>query len=289
VLNRAEPIRVARTSAQADEWALVLTAAGIAHAVAGHDDGWSVLVSAEDVARAHATLAAYDRENVERVPAPEPPPYPWMSGVTVAVLLLAVFSITGPPTAGSRWFERGAAAAARITGDEPWRAVTALTLHASTVHVLGNAAATAVLLPPLVQRLGLGLALCVLLFAGAIGNVLSALAHDPRHLAVGASTATFGAIGALAALRLLPSSASGITARRGWVVLAATLLLLVMLGTAPEADVIAHALGLVTGGALGTATGVLVRRPPPAAVQWVLGALALLVVATAWMLALGGR
>jgi membrane associated rhomboid family serine protease len=283
-----EPVRVARTSAQADEWALVLTAAGIAHAVAGHDDGWSVLVFAEDVHRAQEALAAYDRENVERVPPPEPPPYPWMSGVTAALLLLAIFSMTGPPSAGSSWFERGAAAAARVIGDEPWRAVTALTLHASTVHVLGNAVATAVLLPPLVQRLGLGVALCLLLFSGALGNVLSALVHDPRHVAVGASTATFGAIGALGALRLLPSPA-GTRPRHGWVVLAATLLLLAMLGTAPEADVIAHALGLVAGGALGVAAGVVVRQPPRAPVQWALVVLAVLVVTGAWALALRGR
>ncbi len=283
-----QPIRVAPTSAQTDEWALVLTAAGIPHAVARDDTGWNLLVFAADTARADTALAAYDRENVERVPPPEAPPYPWMSGVTVALLLLAVFSMTGPPAAGSRWFERGATVAARVVGDEPWRAVTALTLHANTVHVLGNAVATAVLLPPLVQRLGLGAALCLMVFSGAAGNVLSALVHDPRHIAIGASTATFGAIGALAALRLLPSSVTGTTRRRGWVVLAATLLLLAMLGTAPEADVIAHALGLVAGGALGLAAGAVLRQPPRAAVQWVLVALAVLVVAGAWALALGG-
>jgi len=287
VLNGAEPVRVAPTSAQADEWALVLTASGIAHAVAGHDDGWSVLVSSDDLQRAEAALAAYDRENVARVTPREPPPYPWMSGVTVALLLLAVFSVTGPPSAGSRWFERGAAAATRVVGDEPWRAVTALTLHATTVHVLGNAVATAVLLPPLVQRLGLGVALCLMLLAGGAGNVLSALVHDPRHVAVGASTATFGAIGALAALRLLPSPLSGTPARRGWVVLAATVLLLAMLGTAPESDVIAHALGVVAGAASGLAAGALVRQPPRAVVQALLVALAVVVVAGAWTLALG--
>ena len=288
-MNPDEPIRVARTSAQADEWALVLTAAGIAHAVAGHDDGWSVLVFADDLQRAHGALAAYDRENAERIPPPQAPPYPWMSGVTVALLLVAVFTMTGPPGAGSRWFERGAAAAARVIGDEPWRAVTALTLHANTVHALSNAVATAVLLPPLVQRLGIGVALCLMVFSGAIGNVLSALVHDPQHIAIGASTATFGAIGALGALRLLPSPTAGTTSRRGWVVLAATLLLLAMLGTAPEADVVAHALGLVAGAALGFATGAVLRQPPRAAVQGALVTLAVLVVTGAWALALTRR
>jgi rhomboid protease GluP len=287
VLNGAEPVRVAPTSAQAEEWALVLTASGIAHAVAGHDDGWSLLVSAGDVRRAEDVLAAYDRENIARVAPPEAPPYPWMSGVAVALVLLAVFSVTGPPGAGSRWFERGAAAAARVVGDEPWRAITALTLHANSVHVLGNAVATAVLLPPLVQRLGLGVALCLMLVAGGAGNVLSALVHDPRHLAVGASTATFGAIGALAALRLLPSPVTGTPVRRLWVVLAAAVLLLAMLGTGPESDVIAHALGVVAGAAFGVAAGAVVRQPPRAAVQSLFGALAVVLAAGAWMLALG--
>ncbi|HUF92236.1 MAG TPA: rhomboid family intramembrane serine protease [Candidatus Limnocylindria bacterium] len=281
-----QPIRVAPTAAQADEWSLVLTAAGIPHAIAQDDRGWHLLVVADDAVQADASLAAYDREAAERLPTTAPaeaPPYPWMSGVTVALLLLVVFSLTGPPAAGSRWFERGAAVAARILGDEPWRAVTALTLHADTVHVLGNAVATAVLLPPLVQRVGLGVALCLMLLAGAGGNVLAALVHDPRHIAIGASTATFGVIGALAALRVLPSA--GTRARRGWVVLAATLVLLAMLGTAPEADVIAHALGLVAGGVLGLATGALLQRPPAAAAQSVLGALAALVMAGAWALA----
>src|SRR5437763_159481 len=81
--------------------------------------------------------------------------------------------------------------------DEWWRAVTALTLHVDVVHVAGNALAVAVLLPPLVQRFGAGAALWLLLLAGALGNVLAAMTHDPRHLAVGASTAAFGAVGVL--------------------------------------------------------------------------------------------
>ncbi len=285
------PIRVARTSTQADEWALVLTASGIAHAVAPHDDGWALLVPVEDVVRAQGALAAYDAERAEAAIAVAPPlpdarPYPWVSGIAVGLLLLGAFGITGPSASRSRWFERGAAVAGRVVGDEPWRAITALTLHSDAVHVLGNAAATAILLPPLAERLGVGAALGVMFLAGALGNLLSALVHGAGHTAIGASTATFGIIGALAVLRVVRPAASGATRRRVWVVLTAAVLLLVLLGTARDADLVAHALGLLTGGALGLGAGALLRRPPPAAVQWAVTASTALAVAGAWRLAL---
>ena len=67
----------------------------------------------------------------------------------------------------------------------------------------------------------------------------------------------------------------------------ATVLLLAMLGTARDADVVAHTLGLAAGGALGLG-GALLRQPPRAAIQWALAALTALSVAGAWGLALGG-
>jgi membrane associated rhomboid family serine protease len=281
-----QPIRVARTLTQADEWVLVLTAAGIPHAVAVDGTSWTVLVAADAAARAQAALAAYDEESRETAPAPaEPRPYPWMSGVTLGLVLLAFFAMTGPPAVGPRWFERGAAAAGRVVGGEPWRAVTALTLHADALHVAGNAVATAVLVPPLVQRLGGGAALCLVLLAGAAGNVLATLGHEAAHGAVGASTATFGALGSLAALRLLPGGPAG-RSRKRWTVPATALLLLVMLGTGRNTDIIAHATGLLAGAALGLAAGSGLRRPPGPAVQWALGVLAALAVVACWALAL---
>jgi membrane associated rhomboid family serine protease len=248
--------------------------------------GWTVLVAAEAAARAQAALAAYDEENRETAPAlGEPRPYPWISGVVLALVLLAFFAMTGPPAAGPRWLDRGAATAGRVVGGEPWRAVTALTLHVDALHVASNAVATAVLVPPLVQRLGGGCALWLVLLSGAAGNVLAALGHEAAHAAVGASTATFGALGSLAALRLLPGSPAG-RRRKRWTVAAAALLLLAMLGTGRGTDVIAHATGLLAGAALGLAGGTWLRRTPGPAVQWTLGVLAALAVVACWALAL---
>jgi membrane associated rhomboid family serine protease len=267
----------------------VLTATGIPHEVSTDGRTWTLCVPADDAAPAEAALAAYDRELLDaraaRIPSGAEAPYPWMTGATVALGLLAAYAVTGP-AAESRWFEPGAAVAGRILGDEPWRAVTALTLHADAVHVLGNAVAAALLVPSLVQRLGAGGGLFAMLLAGAAGNALAALVHAPDHVAIGASTATFGVIGALAAMRLRPAARDTGT-RRSWVVLAATVLLLVFLGTGPTADVVAHATGLAAGLGLGFGAGLAVPRPPPALVQGTLVAVSVLVIVAAWWLAIG--
>lgn len=196
------------------------------------------------------------------------------------------FAWVGPPTAGSPWFERGAASAQRIMGGEPWRAVTALTLHVDAVHVAGNAVATAALLPPIVERLGAGWGLWLPLLAGTAGNLLAALVYDPRHVAVGASTATFGAIGILAALRLFATSPRARRRWKPWVVPVACLVLLAFLGAGRDADVLAHGLGLLSGGALGFAASSAPRRVLGPSLQWPLVALAVLAVIGCWRLAL---
>lgn len=277
-----QPIRVAPTSIQADECALVLTAAGIPNAVEPDGTGWAVLVAPDDVARAHATLSAYDDERrVEPPAAPEAPepPYPWMSGVALALLLLWLFTMTSTPATT----ERGAAVAGRIVAGELWRTVTALTLHADVVHVAGNAAALAVVFPPLVQRFGAGAALLLLLGAGALGNALAALVHDPRHSAVGASTAAFAAVGILVALRLMPGETP--QHRKRWTAPVAGVLLVALLSAAPRVDLAAHAFGFLAGVAVGAATA----KAPRAGtlVQWMLGALAALIVTVCWRVALG--
>ena len=282
-----QPIRIAPTPSLADEWALVLTAAGIANRIDRDASGWVVLAPGEERERAHAALVAYDEEQHDRIPSRVVvlEPYPWMSGVALGLLVLWLFTVTGTPAPGSVWFERGAAIAGRLMAGELWRAVTALTLHVDLVHAGGNALAVAVLLPPIVQRFGGGGALWLLLLAGVVGNVAAAAIHDIRYTAVGASTAAFGAVGVLVALRFVPGDAA--TSGKRWTAPVAGVLLLAVLGTAPRADLAAHALGLVAGAACGLIAGVTLRRRPAPAYQWALGALAGLLVVAAWRVALG--
>ncbi len=278
-------IRVTPSRESADECGVVLAAADIPHWLRHRLDGWALLVSPADAPRALATLEAYERENRTEAAAVAATSSPTDAAVTlalvVALLLLGFFAVTGP-AGRSTWFERGAADSARIVGGEWWRAVTARTLHADGPHVLGNAVAAALLLPAVFVQLGPGVGLWLVLLAGAGGNLLTAFVHGGEHLAVGASTAIFAAIGILAAVRVVRPERSR---ARTWIVVAACLALLALLGAAPGADLLAHLFGLVVGAVLGLAAA-LARRTPSSTAQWLLVAAAGGAVAVAWRLAL---
>ena len=123
---------------------------------------------------------------------------------------------------------------------------------------------------------------------GAAANLLGAWVQGPQHVAVGASTATFGALGILAALRQRSPSPVGRVRGRRWIVPVTSVLLLAMLGTGPGTDVIAHALGLVVGAALGLVAAI-VRRPVAAPIQRALVAAVALAIVGCWCAALAGR
>ncbi len=205
-------------------------------------------------------------------------------GAVVALLLIGFFAITGPRAAHSTWFERGSADATRMMAGEWWRAITALTLHADAPHLAGNAAATVVLVTAVCWHLGPGVGLWLLLLAGAGGNAITAAVHGGDHVSVGASTATFGAIGILAALRIIGGRA-GAGRTKSWVVIAAGLALLAFLGTGPHADLLAHLFGFLLGLGLGLIGALAIRWIPPAPVQWLLAAAAGAAVVGAWRVA----
>lgn len=287
----ATAVRVTADRRCADEWAVVLASSGIHHRLLQRVDGWALIVTADDAPAALEALDAYDRENayapgeIGAAGAPAaalPTRQAAVVGITVALLLMAFFSVTGSRAERSSWFQHGSAAAERIVAGEWWRTVTALTLHASATHVVGNAAASALLVGAVVQQLGPGVGLWLLLLAGAGGNALTAIVHGAHHDSVGASTATFAAIGVLAATRTLAGPRRPRARHPRWVIAAASLALLALLGTGPDADLLAHLFGLLVGAALGLAAALLPVRAVSAPAQWTLAAGALAVVAEAW-------
>jgi membrane associated rhomboid family serine protease len=279
-------VRVTADLSLAHEWSVVLAASGLAFRIEETSSGWVLIVSAPDMASAAGILRAYEDENRPAVPAAAPFRYTetWIGSV-VAAFLVGFFAITGPWEPGVAWFERGSASAERILSGEWWRTVTALTLHQDLVHLVGNAIACILLVTAVGRSLGPGVACWLVLQAGALGNTLTALAHTTHHVAVGASTASFGAIGILAGLQFVRRRRAGTLEGRAWMVIAASLALLGLLGSGLHSDLLAHLFGLLTGGALGVMAALGLHRVPGPRIQWLLAVLAATAVAWCWRLA----
>jgi rhomboid protease GluP len=273
------PFRQEPDHAAAMAKSLVLESMGIAHQVEATPEGhWAILVADEDAAAAESALAAWEAENAPRAEPPARRDYGGSRVGVAAALALAAFAVFTFGR-GSGWVEPGRADAARIVGGEWWRAATALTLHADAAHAVGNAVALGVLVTALARRLGPALAAWLALAAGVAGNVATALATSSGHISVGASTAVFGALGALSALE-----APG---RRAWLTLGAGVALLGLLGTGQRADLFAHLFGFTAG----IVEGLLLRRAAPprrSPLQPALAAAAALPLALAWARALAG-
>lgn len=278
------PVRATRDPRRADDWGLVLTARGIPFEVDLEDGEFRLWTLPGDSARAARELAAFDAENVAEPLRPEVPRW-GTSGAGFALAWLIV-AAHGAMSGNPRFLTLGSARAERLTDGEPWRAITALTLHADLPHALGNAALGGALLTAAAWRVGPGVAIAVTLASGIAGNLLTAALYESRHDAIGASTAVFGTLGLLTATALFDARRFGVRRRAPWVLVGASLALLGFLGANEGSDLVAHAAGWAFGVALGLAAIVATPMPVRASFQWGLVAASSVAVATAWLLAL---
>jgi membrane associated rhomboid family serine protease len=266
-------LRVHETNGRIEEWALVLASIGVSSRIEPGQTGFHLLVADMDYVRAQEALREFEKENQPVVETPSKEYGPsWLGWIVAAALLIIFLVLRGREAFASR----GAADAREILAGQWWRAVTALTLHADLSHVLGNAAAAIVFIGPLARALGPGAAAWLLLVSAFLANLMTAVASGPGHVSIGASTALFAAIGALAALAFLQRRKQASRWRRPWLAIAAMLALVGLLGTAKGSDVIAHALGATFGLAL----GVVVARFPVGRSRIAQGAIALAAGAT---------
>ena len=243
---------------------------------------WRIWVGAEDEARGLTLLDRWSQENGPGNGPPEPAAWDGPKpGLLFAVLCVAGQLATGPRDEGLVWFARGTEDAARILHGEPWRALTALTLHADLGHAVGNAVAGWFLLDAIARRVGPAWAAWLGLAAGLLGNLATAGVARTAYFSIGASTAVFGARGALTALQLVSRR------RKGWITIGAGVALLAMMGTGEKSDLLAHLFGFLSGAGLGFAAGLWQREAP--ARSWRQAALALaalLPLAAGWAMAL---
>jgi len=282
----------------AREWALVLQSQSIAYTIESLVDGWAIRVAAHEYPRAIEAIDAYEVEN-ESWPPPRKQDHPRHDSspvVVMALLGMVMFFlyVTGPAALGSSWFMQGRADAQALFS-EPWRMVTALTLHADAQHVIGNAISGSIFGTMLARRIGAGGALLAMLVAGAAGNALNALHHLPGgHLSIGASTAVFAAVGILAAVQLgLDWGRRAHRQRYGMVDVLAPVIgglaLLGTLGAGRHTDLWAHGFGFLAGVLLGGAIAWLMRarqRPPSPLAQAVALLAAAALLGASWAAAM---
>ena len=276
-------------------WALVLNSRSMPCRLVHDAEGWHLLVPAGCRDRAGEELRLFEEENRNWPPA-TPPAYPLAENTlaTLSVLvLLATFhnltrlDVTLFSIPRLDWAGLGNAQAARILDGEWWRTVTALTLHADSLHLVSNLAIGGIFVVFLCRELGSGLAWSLLLGAGALGNLANAWAQPPGHCSVGASTTVFGAVGILAALNLVRNRQY--LQRRWPLPVASALALLALLGTeGKNTDLGAHLFGFLFGVCLGLITGCLLRRygRPGRLLSALLALFSAVVVVAAWWAAL---
>ncbi len=244
---------------RSSEAALVLTALEIEHNLTRFESRWQLSVSADEAARAGAELAAYDSEchapPVGRKPIAELS-HGWNGVATFAGLLLFVGILARQDALGLDWVGAGRLDAGRVISGEWWRAITALTLHVDFDHLASNIVFGSFFGLYVGRYLGSGLGWAAILAGGVIGNAVNAWIQPAEHLAIGASTSVFAALGLLGAY----------TWRRGFLrntpwkdriaPVTAAIFLLAFTGTgtgtgADNIDVMAHLTGFLSGFGIG--------------------------------------
>jgi membrane associated rhomboid family serine protease len=192
----------------------------------------------------------------------------------------------------TRWLECGvASSAAIISRGQWWRTITALTLHADSAHLIANLVVGAVFASALTQLMRTGLAWAVILASGVIGNLLNAWFYRAvPHDAIGASTAVFGALGALVAAQVVARLFERRHFSRTEILLplGAGLALLAYLGTNGErTDFMAHLWGFASGLLLGGLVGIFrLNERIPSWMQYLLAAGTPVALLLAWRVAL---
>jgi len=276
-----------RSRRQAMDWSLVLISQGIEATIERPDGeaGWGLLVAAQDYDSAVSAIRQYRLENRG---------WPWQyqvlrPGVVFDWGSLAWACLTGVffwLNLHTDLHTQGLMDNAAVGRGQWWRLFTAIWLHADVAHLAANATLGFVLIGLAMGRYGTGAGLLAAYLAGAGGNVAAWLLAADRHRSLGASGMVMGALGLLAMpsvafWRQKPHAPKYVLSAIGGGVL-----LFVLLGLAPDTDVLAHFGGFVSGLLLGA---VLTRVPDLAQslkINLLSGLVFALLVIVPWWLAL---
>lgn len=276
----------AQSRQQAMDWSLVLASQAIPHLIASPDESgiWSLRVAPADFPDAAAAIGKYEAENA---PRPWQQPclegrllFDWAALVWVLQLTVTHALSTSRPAIKEVGIMHGTAA----THGEWWRLVTATQLHADGAHLASNLSIGFVLLALVMGRWGTATGMLAALVAGVGGNVFNWLLQ-PAHFSLGASGVVMGCLGLLA----LQPRRGRIAQRPPWRGLfgglAGAVMLFVLLGLDPRADVVAHAGGFITGLALALGLRLNPIQPLTTRAEWIAALLLAGLVLAPWSFA----
>jgi len=271
------------------EASLVLTAVSIDNRIEqDDDDGWALLVPASLAAPAATELQNYRQEN-RYLPTP-PAVLPIVDSGWLGVLgyLLVIWMLPWlEENWALAWREAGNMQAGLVRDGQWWRCVTALTLHADLGHIIGNSLFGAMFGLFVGRYLGSGFGWLLVLVSGTLGNGLNAWIQPDDFRSIGASTATFGALGIGAAYVWRRGYFKGRGWRRSLAPVFAAIALLAYTGVGGEnTDVLGHFMGFAAGVTLGVLAATFDVRRLRVSGQCLAGSAALGLIALAWVLAI---
>lgn len=278
-------LRDGLTARKAHILGLVLASQGIPFKYVRYGrNRYALDVAVEDMELAAHVLEVYEEEN-----RPEPQLaaftevyYTSTSGLFVSVLLGLIHARIHETHVDQSVVVRYGADAALIVHGELYRLATALFLHGDGSHLLGNIAGIIFFCTAVISLTGVGAGWLMILISGIAGNALNAMFHGSQHVSIGSSTAVFGAVGILSALRFVRLIKEKGFHMKAFLPMGAGLALLALLGSSEHSDITAHLLGFVSGILLGSVYASLVRRSVPDWVQTLCLTVAVLIVALSW-------
>ena len=282
-LRRARDRRVLADSV------LVLEAMRIAHRMEYHNRMWRLLVPLEKEFAARSELERFETEN-QFVAPHRPKVHTFDNGWAGVLGFLAVIwllpNLEDWQTFGWNWRGLGAMDAELVRDGQWWRTVTALTLHGDLGHIVGNTAFGMVFGLLLGRFVGSGLGWFLVVLGAAIANGANAWLQTPPFVSLGASTATFAALGLVGAFVWRRGYLRGRNRRESFAPLFAAIALLIYTGIGGvRTDIVAHFLGFAAGVVGGVFAAEYDIRRLGKSGQWIAGVLALALVVVAWTMA----
>ncbi|NKB99839.1 MAG: rhomboid family intramembrane serine protease [Pseudomonadales bacterium] len=282
------PVYFADTRRAVMDAALVMAAREVEYVVEQTGNGWALLVAEEDLARASSELHTYWRENAPPSITPRDVEIVDSGWFGVLGYLAIIWSIP----AIQSWTnfdlsDAGHLHAEAVRSGEIWRVITALTLHGDLGHIFSNSLFGALFGLFVGRHLGSGLGWLLVLGCGAIANFTNAWIQPDAFRAVGASTVTFAALGLVPAFAWRRGYFRGNGLKRGFAPIFAAICILSYTGFGSErVDVGGHVFGFTYGIIAGLLFAEINLKARSRGDQQRAGIMALIVVSTAWLVAL---